>query len=146
MKNQKKKKELNSLNLQLKPPFKIRIKEHLKHSSLFIFHKDWKFTKFIKQISNSTEFNYIMFIIIIISIIVIAFDNAWVRPNSVQYTTINISNYFINICFIIEGLMKIISDGFLFREKVNEKLSIKGDEFFNQILAQFIIFKNKKLI
>ena len=140
----KKKKELNSLNLKIKPPLKIRIKEHLKHSSLFIFHKDWKITKLVKQISNSIEFNYIMLIIIIVSIIIIAFDNPWVRPNSVQYTTINISNYFINICFIIEGLMKIISNGFLFREKVNEKLTIKGDEFFDQILTELKDNQKKK--
>ena len=85
-----------------------------------------------------------MLIIIIINIIIIAFDNPWVRSNSVQYTTINICNYFINICILIERLMKIISNGFLYREKVNEKLTIKRDEFFDQIITEINDNQNKK--
>ena len=79
-----KKKEKNILVLKIKPPLKVRIIEHMKNSSLFIFNKDWAFTKLIKQIANSNEFNYIVFIVIILSIIIIAFDNPYVRPNSAE--------------------------------------------------------------
>ena len=137
-----KKKEKNILVLKIKPPLKVRIIEHMKNSSLFIFNKDWAFTKLIKQIANSNEFNYIVFIVIILSIIIIAFDNPYVRPNSAEYITLNVCNYGINLFFIIEGILKIISEGFLFKEKTNKKLSIKGDEIFDQIINE--INENKQ--
>ena len=125
-----------SLNFTLKPSLGIRIKEHMKNSSLFIFHKNWKLTKFIRKLTHSNEFNYIIFILIIISIIVLCFDNPWVRENSAEQKTIKYLNYFFNVVFLIECLLKIISDGFIIKEKTDLQLNLKGTEVFEKIINE----------
>lgn len=119
-------------------PIYEKIINHMKNSSLFIFHRDWKIRKLIRKMVKRQEFNYIIFALIFCNIIVLCFDNPWVKPNSTSDYCLVFFNYFFNIIFIIEGLLKIISDGFLFRAKTQIKLSLsgKGTTIFEEIMNE----------
>ena len=119
-------------------PLCTRIINHMKLSSLFIFHRDWKIRKIIKKMVNRDEFNYIIFALILCNIVVLCFDNPWVKPSSTSEYCLFFFNYFFNIIFLIEGVLKIISDGFLFRAKTEIKLSLsgKGTTAFEEIMKE----------
>ena len=141
---EKPKQEIVNLTFEIKPSLGIRIKTHMINSSLFIFHKDWKITKSIKKITYSNEFNNVIFILIMINIIVISLDNPWVREKSAEERTIKILKYFFNSVFILEALLKIISDGFIIKEKRDLTLNIKGSKVFEEILNEINDNKNKQ--
>ena len=80
--------------------------------SLFLFSPQNKFRHLCIKILKHWLFNYILIFLIIGNLIIICLDHAWLNPNSKRKKTIDALNYFFNIIFIIEALIKIISKGF----------------------------------
>ena len=121
-----------------KPPCYKKFLSYMKNSSLFIFHKDSIIRKNVKKLVNRREFNYIIFALILGNIVLLCFDNPWVKPNSVEENALYFFNYFFNVVFIIEGLLRIIADDFLFRPKTEIQLSLsgKGTSAFEEILTE----------
>ena len=85
-------------------PLCTRIVNHMKLSSLFIFHRDWQIRKLIRKMVNRDEFNYIIFALILCNIVVLCFDNPWVKPSSTSEYCLFFFNYFFNsFTFVITG-------------------------------------------
>ena len=58
-----------------------------------------------------------MLILITINIIILFLDSPWVNPQSTLANIIKWSNFVLNIIFILEELLKIISDDFIWHSK-----------------------------
>ena len=69
----------------------------------------------IHRIVYSKIFSYAIFVFIIGSCIMMCFDHQWLDPNSKGKKVVDGFNYLFNVIFIIEGLLKIISDDFVWR-------------------------------
>ena len=110
--------------------------DYCKESSLFIFHRESNFRKNIKAIVHSNEFRYIIYLLIIINIIIISIDNEWVIDNSRQQYFIKGLTIFLNIAFFIEGILRIISEGFIINPKLDSKLNLKSNGTFEEIMNQ----------
>ena len=110
--------------------------DYCKESSFFIFHRESIFRKKIKEMVYSKEFNYIIYLLIIINIIIICIDNEWVIGNSTQEYFIKGINIFLNCVFFIEGILKIISDGFIINPKLDSQLNVKSNGTFEEIMNQ----------
>lgn len=101
---------------------------YMKKSSLFIFHKDSKVRAICSMVVHSRIFNYIIFLMIIGNCIMMCFDNPWLDPDSKGSKVISVFNIFFNIVFMIEGLLKVISNDFIYKEKevINDLSKLKN--------------------
>ena len=91
--------------------------EYMRNSSLFMFHIKSSFRMFIRKLVRHKIFNYIIILLIIGNIVVLAFDNAWLKPGTRSEKWVTKLNLVFNILFIIEGVLKIISDDFIWHSK-----------------------------
>ena len=91
--------------------------DYMKNSSLFIFHKDSKFRKIVKKIAYHKIFNYSILLLIIANCILMCIDNNFINTKSKKKKFLNISNKFFNVVFLIECLLKIISDNFILKDQ-----------------------------
>ena len=91
--------------------------DYMKNSSLFIFHKDSKFRKIVKKIAYHKIFNYTILLLIIANCILMCIDNNFINTKSKKKKFLNISNKFFNVVFLIECLLKIISDNFILNDQ-----------------------------
>ena len=106
----------------------------MKNSSLFIFHKDSKFRKIVKKIAYHKIFNYLILVLIIANCFLMCYDNNFINTESKTKKFLNISNKFFNIVFLIECLLKIISDNFILNDQ---------DESFNFTQLKNFIKENE---
>ena len=113
-----------------------KIKDYLKDSNLFIFHKDWKFTKFIHKIVNLKEFEYFIFTLILLNVIIISLDSNNLRDGSNQKNLINILNIIFNSIFFLECILKIIGNGLIFYSSSKKKISLKASDTFEIIIKK----------
>ena len=104
----------NLKNLKIKK-FAI-IWEYMKNSSLFIFHKDSSVRKFIRKLVYYQIFNLVIIILIILNCFEMCLDNNWIDPNSKYKKALNYMNKFFNIVFLIEAILKIISNDFIWQD------------------------------
>ena len=116
--------EEDKAKIQLKLTLSLKVKKvlspiwnYMKHSSLFIFHKNSKFRKIVSKIAYNKLFGYIIYLMIIGNCIMMCFDNPWIDPDSRNKKVLDGFNIFFNIVFIIEGVIKIIADDFVYKEK-----------------------------
>ena len=108
--------------------------DYMKNSSLFIFHKDSKFRKIVKKIAYHKIFNYSILVLIIANCFLMCYDNNFINTESKTKKFLNISNKFFNIVFLIECLLKIISDNFILNDQ---------DESFNFTQLKNFIKENE---
>ena len=132
--NKKQKKE--KTNEKIEESSLNKIIDYCKNSSLFIFHKDSAFRKNIKLMVNSNEFNNIIYILILINTVIICIDNEWIIPNSSQEYLVKGGTIFLNVLFFIEGIFRIISDGFIINPKPDINLNLKGNSTFEETMYQ----------
>ena len=97
----------------------------LKNRSLFLFHWKNKFRIYITNLTSLREFNYIITFLILVHTVVLWFDSPWVEENSSQKYIIDKFNFYLNIAFIIEGILKIIRFGFILNE--DSKLDVTSN-------------------
>ena len=90
--------------------------DYMKNSSLFIFHKDSNIRKFLKKIVYHEIFNLVIIILIILNCFEMCLDNNWIDPNSKYKKSLNYMNKFFNIVFLIEAILKIISNDFIWQD------------------------------
>ena len=109
---------------------------YCKESSLFIFHRESNFRKNIKTMIHSKEFNYIIYLLIVINIIIICIDNEWIIENSRQEYFIKGVSMFLNCVFFIEGILRIISDGLIINPKLDSKMNLKSNGTFEEIMNE----------
>ena len=112
-------------NLKINMSYKIWF--YMKNSSLFIFHKDLTIRKLIKKLVYHRFFNFVILLLIILNCIEMCLDNNWIDPDSKKKSAINIINKFFNITFLIECLLKIIANDFIWKdpEDLNSMNNIK---------------------
>jgi hypothetical protein len=81
--------------------------------SLFLFSPDNKFRQLCYNILDHWLFNYILVLLIIGNVIIISLDHPCINPSSKRKKVIDVLNYFFNIIFIIEAIIKIVNQGLL---------------------------------
>ena len=120
-----------------------KIWKKLKNRSLFLFHWKNKFRIFITNLTSLREFNYIITFLIFAHTIVLWLDTPWVEKNSSQKKILDKFDFYFNIAFIIEGILKIIRYGFIIKEdsRINIKSNINNLQYFLKYLDESDIQK-----
>ena len=127
--NNLKKNNSNDINTLTITPFKsYHLKNKLKRvnvikkditfmdKTLFLFSPNNKFKILCEDIYQHWLFNYILILFIIGNLIIISLDHPWLNPSSKRKKIIDGFNYFFNIIFIIEAIIKILSRDFILNE------------------------------
>ena len=112
--------------------------QYLKNCSLFLFHWKNKFRIYVTNLTSSSEFNYIMIFLILVHSIVLWLDTPWLEKNSSQKHILDKFNIYLNIIFIIEGILKIIRFGFIIKEdsKINIESNLNNLDYFIKYLDE----------
>ena len=112
--------------------------------SLFIFSPENKFRNLCTSIIKNWLYNYILICLIIGNLTIICLDNPWLNPSSKRKKIIDILNLFFESIFIIEGIIKTISKGFLLNKSAYLRYLINLVDFICIIIAiiDFIWSKN----
>lgn len=110
--------------------FLIELIDYMRKSSLFIFHRDSKFRKFIKKLIEHNFFDYTITVIIIINCVLLCLDTPWVDPDGDLFHIIQAINIAFSIIFLIESMLKIIAYGLFFRAKNEFKINSKNTNAF----------------
>ena len=124
-----------------KPNTSYFILEYMKNSSLFIFHKNCLIRKLIRKLVYNWIFNLVILILIILNCIEMCLDNNWIAPHSKRKKILNFLNKFFNIIFLIEAILKIIANDFIWKdpEDLNSLLNIK------KIIVEYEELENIKI-
>ena len=110
----------------------------LKNRSLFIFHWKNKFRIYVTNLTSSREFNYIITFLILLHSVVLWFDTPWIEKNSSQKIILDKFNFYLNIAFIVEGVLKIIRFGFIIKEdsRINIDSNVNNLDYFTKYLNE----------
>jgi len=116
------------------------ILEYMKNSSLFIFHKNLILRKLIRKLVYNWVFSFVILLLIILNCMEMCLDNNWIAPHSKKKKILNFLNKFFNIIFLIEAILKIISNDFIWKdpEDLNSLLNIK------KIILEYEELENSK--
>ena len=112
-------KDIRNKHLFNNVDFKTKLLSYIKHSSLFIFHKNSLIRKICNNITISSWFEYFIAFAIILNCITLILDTPYNDPNSIKSLYIKYSNYVFNFIFLIECIIKVISFSFIFYENEN---------------------------
>ena len=112
--------------------------EYMWNSSLFIFHQNSKIRSFARYLVNLHEFILIVKFLIIINTVVLCFDSKWIEKKSSAKNILNLFNMILTIFFVLECLLRIISDDLIFQTPIKTSL---GDK--NSKIAQILVFDDQ---
>ena len=112
--------------------------EYIWNSSLFIFHRNSKIRILCRYLVNLHEFSLIVKFFIIINTIILCFDSKWLDTKSTEKYIINIFDYVLTTFFVLECLLRIISDDFIFQTPIQTSLKDK-----NSKLSKLLVFDNQ---
>ena len=113
--------------------------------SLFIFSPDNKFRNLCINILNHWLFNYILIVLIVGNLIIICLNHPWLDPLSKRKKIIDAFNYIFNSIFIIEAIIKIISNGLLLNKNAYLRSIINIIDFICIIIGIIDMFWSKNI-
>lgn len=145
LKNEENKPLVNNINIEYIEEISLceKINSYCKNSSLFIFHQDSDLRLFCKKITSFIEFDYTMDFFILVNSIALCIKNRWLDTNSSLFKRLEKIDFIMSIIFIFEGLLKIISDGFIWKLSAGDEGDLKS-HFLREIKKEFIKHINQK--
>ena len=99
---------------------KSKFFDYISQSSLFIFHRKSKIRKFCLNISNKNSFKFFFVLLTIISSFFLMFNSPYLDPNSKTKIFFYYSEGIFLIFFWIETIIKIIANGLIFKDNINQ--------------------------
>ena len=127
--------------------------DYISQSSLFIFHRNSKIRKLCTKLINKKVFKYFFIILTIISSLFLILDTPYLNPTSNLKKVFYYSEGLFITFFWLETLIKIIANGFLFKDKIGilhkstfyTKLFTVSDSSFDHISnsSSQLISRNK---
>jgi len=99
---------------------KSKFFDYISQSSLFIFHRKSKIRKFCLNISNKNSFKFFFVLLTIISSFFLMFNTPYLDPNSKTKIFFYYSEGIFLIFFWIETIIKIIANGLIFKDNINQ--------------------------
>ena len=130
--------------------------DYISQSSLFIFHRNSKIRKFCINISNKNSFKFFFVLLTIISSFFFMFNTPYLDPNSKTKSFFYYSEGIFLLFFWIETLIKIIANGFIFKDNIKQNnkstfyerlLGISNSNSYSNSSSQFfLIEKSNQLL